>query len=498
MASLVGPTASVRGDQQMMAGLPIAARAISTLRLRLPPLPIALALLYVIAVAAAELATTFTDARWGLAMHLALVAALLAHASLATKQSSQRLFLALALAPLIRVLSLTMPLEDIDLVYWYAIVGAPLLLAAAVVSANLKLSRQDLGLTLRALPVQGLIALSGLGFGVAEYFILRPTPLIDELNWRSAALPALILLVGTGFNEEFVFRGVMQSACRQTLGKLSILYVAVVFAVLHLGYKSVSDVAFVFAVGLLFGWLVARTRSLLGVTLSHGITNITLYLVVPFLGIAAAATPAMNVQNVEELTQDFSREIERLEALQPGSGQALRPGSGQALRPGSGQVLIRAPTQALTPTATPTVTPTVTPTAAPSPPPPPAEPEGPAEETYTIQPGDSLADIAALYSTTVEELLRLNDLPDPNLLYTGQTIVVPLWSGPPPEPPSATPSSEPPPAPTANVHVVEEGETLSTIAERYGTTVDELLRLNDVPDPNNVPVGQSLVLPASP
>jgi LysM repeat protein/membrane protease YdiL (CAAX protease family) len=454
IATLAGPTASVRAGRHRTAALPIPSAAIRTPRLQLPPLPIVLAFLYVIAVAAAELATSFTDARWGLAMHITILAALLTHASLAGKQSSQRLFLALALAPLIRILSLTMPLEDVDLVYWYAIVAVPLLLTAAVVAANLKLSREDLGLTLRALPIQGLIALSGLGFGVAEYFILRPKPLIDELSWHSAALPALILLVGTGFNEEFVFRGVMQSASRQALGKLSILYVAVVFAVLHLGYKSVSDVAFVFAVGLLFGWLVARTRSLLGVTLSHGITNITLYLVVPFLGIAAATTAGTSVQNVEELTQDISREIQHI----------------QALRPSSGQVLIQVET------------PTPTPTPTPAPPPPPAEPEGPAEETYTVQPGDSLADIAALYSTTVEELLRLNDLPEPSLLYTGQTIVVPRAAAPPP----------------VNVHVVEEGETLSMIAEWYGTTLDELLRLNDVPDPNNVPVGQALILPAAP
>jgi LysM repeat protein len=401
--------------------------------------------LYVIAVTTAELATALTDARWGLSMHITILAALLAHASLAGNLAYQRLFLALALAPLIRILSLTMPLEDVDLVYWYAIVGAPLMLTAAVVAANLGLSRQDIGLTLRALPLQGLIALSGLGFGVAEYFILRPKPLIDEFSLGSAALPALILLVGTGFNEEFVFRGVMQSASRQALGKLSILYVAVVFAVLHLGYKSISDVAFVFAVGLLFGWLVARTRSLLGVTLAHGVTNITLYLVVPFLGIAAAATSGTSVQNVEELTQDISREVQQIQAR----GQS------------PGRVLI----QARTPTPTPTPSPTPTP-----------PPAGPLEETYTVQPGDSLADIAALYSTTVEELLRLNDLPEPSLLYTGQTIVVPR----------------------ANVHVVAPGETLSAIAERYGTTVDELLRLNDVLDPNNVPVGQALILPTAP
>src|SRR5690606_15446388 len=45
------------------------------------------------------------------------------------------------------------------------------------------------------------------------------------------------------------------------------------------------------------------------------------------------------------------------------------------------------------------------------------------------------------------------------------------------------------------VNVVEEGETLSTIAERYGTTVEELLRLNDLPDPSN-PAGGPDARPA--
>jgi LysM repeat protein/membrane protease YdiL (CAAX protease family) len=483
MATLASSSASVQaGRHRLAAPLPPPSATVQT-RLRLPPLPIVFVFFYVTAVAAAELATTFTDARWGLAAHITILAALLAHASLAGKQSYQSLFLALSLAPLIRILSLTMPLENVDLVYWYAIVAVPLLLTAAIIAANLKLSLQDLGLTLRALPLQGLIAISGLGFGVAEYFILRPKPLIDELSWNSAALPALILLVGTGFNEEFVFRGVMQSASRQALGKLSILYVAVVFAVLHLGYKSVSDVAFVFAVGLLFGWLVARTRSLLGVTLAHGTTNITLYLVVPFLGIAAAATPAIGVQNMEELTHDISREVQHIQALRQDSEQALRPSSPPSTEAESawrtGQVLIRAPTETPTPTMTPTATPSRTPT---PPPPPPTEPEVPTQEIYIVQPGDSLADIAALYSTTVEDLLLLNDLLDPNLLYTGQPILVPAPVAP----------------PAANVHVVEAGETLAAIAERYGTTVEELLSLNDLPDPNNVPVGQVLILPAAP
>ena len=46
-----------------------------------------------------------------------------------------------------------------------------------------------------------------------------------------------------------------------------------------MGFLSWIDVTFVFIVALFFGWVVKKTGSLLGVTLSHGITNIVLYLV---------------------------------------------------------------------------------------------------------------------------------------------------------------------------------------------------------------------------
>jgi len=47
--------------------------------------------------------------------------------------------------------------------------------------------------------------------------------------------------------------------------------------------RSLLDVLFVGVVGLFFGWVVHRTRSLLGVTLAHGLTNIILFLVMPFV-----------------------------------------------------------------------------------------------------------------------------------------------------------------------------------------------------------------------
>jgi len=241
---------------------------------------------YVATIFAAEIVTALVDARWGAGFHVAILWALLLHFSWAKERSEAKLVLALCLAPLTRILSLGMPLQDVHLTYWFLIVGVPMIVTALLVARTLGLTRYDLGLTVRAIPLQLLIGILGVGLGIVEYFILKPEPLIDELTWQQAWWPALILLVATGFGEELVFRGVMQSASTDALSKAAIIYVAIVFATLHVGYKSAPDVVLVFLVALFFGWAVARTGSLLGVSLCHGIANVVLFVIVPFTAIA--------------------------------------------------------------------------------------------------------------------------------------------------------------------------------------------------------------------
>ena len=111
---------------------------------------------------------------------------------------------------------------------------------------------------------------------------MKPEPIIDTLSWQQVWLPALIFLVCIGFVEEFIFRGVLQKTGMEAFGWRGIIYTSLLFAVLHMGFLSWVDVVFVFIIAMLFGWVVNKTGSLFGVTLTHGITNIMLYLVVPF------------------------------------------------------------------------------------------------------------------------------------------------------------------------------------------------------------------------
>jgi LysM repeat protein len=45
------------------------------------------------------------------------------------------------------------------------------------------------------------------------------------------------------------------------------------------------------------------------------------------------------------------------------------------------------------------------------------------------------------------------------------------------------------------VHRIRRGETLTAIADRYGVTIAALRRVNEIPDPNHIVVGQVLVIP---
>jgi len=242
-----------------------------------------LCLAYLVAIAVAELVTAFADPLPGIILYFILLLLLIVGGAVSGGSTSHRLLLALGLAPLMRILGLAMPLEEFSEIYWYLIVAVPLLVGSFAVVMALNLNPADIGLAGGAVRLQALVATAGILFGLVEYFILRPEPLIDALTWQEIAVPAIILLVATGLTEELVFRGVMQRASTEVLGSLGWVFVAAVFTLLQIGHGSVLHILFVFPIALLFGWTARRTGSIIGVSLSHGLTNVGLFLIFPFV-----------------------------------------------------------------------------------------------------------------------------------------------------------------------------------------------------------------------
>jgi membrane protease YdiL (CAAX protease family) len=248
--------------------------------------PELVALVYLAFLAQAEATIVARNPSIGMVMHGLCLAILLIHASFFSKKRSQPFLLSLALTPLIRLISLTLPLNAFPLVYWYAIVGTPLFLAAYLMVRTTHITNRQIGLTAKSIPVQILIGLAGILLGYLEYLILRPQPLVDQFRFGVIILPALMLLIFTGFLEELIFRGLLQHSANLFIGRWGILYVAFIFAIFHFGYQSYADFFFVLLVSLLFSYIVHKTGSIVGVTLAHGLTNIFLYLIFPFIIIA--------------------------------------------------------------------------------------------------------------------------------------------------------------------------------------------------------------------
>lgn len=123
-----------------------------------------------------------------------------------------------------------------------------------------------------------------------------------------------------------------------------------------------------------------------------------------------------------------------------------------------------------------------------------AQPAPAAQTQYhVIQWGDSLSTIATRYGMTMRELMALNGIDNPNLIYAGQRLIVAGGSA------EAAPTSNLPVQITASgiEHVVQPGERLSNIAQRYGVSWLAIAELNSIADPNQIQAGQTLRIPSA-
>ena len=96
--------------------------------------------------------------------------------------------------------------------------------------------------------------------------------------------------------------------------------------------------------------------------------------------------------------------------------------------------------------------------------------------TYTVQAGDTLSGIASKYGTTYQELARINNIANPNVIYPGQVIKI---NG----------------GKVEKIYTVKSGDTLSGIANKYGTTWQNIYNKNrDIigSNPNLIKPGQVL------
>ncbi len=160
--------------------------------------------------------------------------------------------------------------------------------------------------------------------------------------------------------------------------------------------------------------------------------------------------------------------------------------------PGLGLRRTETPTPSLTPTISPTpttpaptntpeATPTVTETAGPSP--------TPTQVVHVVEEGESLFSIAELFRANVCFIMSVNNITDPSLISVGTALIIPPDNY---EAPTSTPLPTDLAPRSIITYVVGCGDTLDSIAAKFGSTGADIADRNDITDPLSIQIGQTL------
>lgn len=120
---------------------------------------------------------------------------------------------------------------------------------------------------------------------------------------------------------------------------------------------------------------------------------------------------------------------------------------------------------------------------------------------HTVQAGENLYRIGLQYGVSWTDIMTANQLAS-STIYAGQTLIIPVnapVSEVPPAgdpPPAATPAPGDPPSGEATTYIVQRGDILSRIAQRYGVSVSAIVAANGIANPSLIFAGQVLIIPA--
>ena len=106
---------------------------------------------------------------------------------------------------------------------------------------------------------------------------------------------------------------------------------------------------------------------------------------------------------------------------------------------------------------------------------------------YIVQKGDTLSKIANKYNTTVQQLVSLNGIKNPNLIYPNQKIIINSNSE------NNTSNGEN--SCGKILYKIKYGDTLSALANKYNSSISEIAKLNNISNPNLIFAGKFIRIP---
>lgn len=104
-------------------------------------------------------------------------------------------------------------------------------------------------------------------------------------------------------------------------------------------------------------------------------------------------------------------------------------------------------------------------------------------EYITVKRGDTLSKIAKEYNASYKYLAKINDIQNPNIIRVGQRLKVPIFDDD-----EIHDTSH-------RLYIVRSGNTLTQIAREYDVSIERIVKLNDIANPNLIFTGEVLRIP---
>ncbi len=196
---------------------------------------------------------------------------------------NNRIYPALMLLPLFRLLNVAMPVFFNLTLYSYSMVYAPMFIPIYFLVKDGFISRSEAGMTFKSFLYYFPLAIAvGFALGWGEYNVIHPQILTPSANIKDVFILTVTMIFFVGIVEEFIFRSSLQTVLEERLGSIAgLLLASIIFGFMHSGYQMPLELLYVSFAGVVFGLLFWLTKSLPIISLAHGVTNISLFLVVP-------------------------------------------------------------------------------------------------------------------------------------------------------------------------------------------------------------------------
>ncbi|MDW5549178.1 type II CAAX endopeptidase family protein [Methanosarcina sp.] len=238
----------------------------------------------VVCIIVAELLIFLGRIELGIGMHVVILIAFSLSNLVIKDLKVYRIYEALMLLPILRLVNLSMPVFFSTTLYAFVFVYGPLLVPLAIIVMHQRQSLDKIGITSNNLLAYVILSIPlGFLFGLAEYMVIKPGYLIPDLSTENLLKLTIIMVFFVGLTEELIFRSFLQTRLEEAFDiRVALVITAFLFGSMHSGYGTFYEILYTSFVGLVIGFIFYKTRSLPFVAVMHGFINVFLFGFLPY------------------------------------------------------------------------------------------------------------------------------------------------------------------------------------------------------------------------